>query len=342
LHYEHNLENVIKAMKEYGEKGLGGFGGGNIFGASTTSFASIEDIRNAQDRLQNMTQEEYDEIRHGYSDRFFELASSLPKDKSSFIAADDAANMLVEAVLKFKTKSGMDNYLRSESKGWANYSEHLVDDLISLVNDIRQMPTKYFEAKPQRAVGFDEVRAAIIPSNSSAELKEALGETGVNIIEYASGDSESRTKALNSVPNVKFSDRDSDGNALSEQQIEFFKDSKIRDENGNLLVVYHGTRKANFTVFKRNFNFFTDSAEMAESYSPGGEKYTGYLNIKNPYVIDAGGERWSRIPIDNETKKFLDEHGSSTFKEKGEWRTTPADIAFAIEEGIDDEKSNSR
>ena len=36
-------------------------------------------------------------------------------------------------------------------------------------------------------------------------------------------------------------DVDSDGNTLSEQQKEFFKDSKVRDENGNLLVVYHGT-----------------------------------------------------------------------------------------------------
>ena len=42
--------------------------------------------------------------------------------------------------------------------------------------------------------------------------------------------------------NVKYSlSKDSQGNALSENQEKFFKDSKIRDGKGNLLVVYHGT-----------------------------------------------------------------------------------------------------
>ena len=129
---------------------------------------------------------------------------------------------------------------------------------------------------------------------------------------------------------------DSEGNALSAGQREYFADSKVLDENGNLLLVYHGTRKADFTEFRRNVNYFTDSAEMADSYSPNGERYAGYLNITNPYIIDAGGEKWSRIPIDDETKQFLDERGSSAFEEDGAWRTTPADIAAAIEEAVDD------
>ncbi len=42
---------------------------------------------------------------------------------------------------------------------------------------------------------------------------------------------------------VKFSytsPKDSQGNTLSKEQQEFFKDSKVRDKEGNLLVVYHG------------------------------------------------------------------------------------------------------
>lgn len=136
--------------------------------------------------------------------------------------------------------------------------------------------------------------------------------------------------------NIKWSLRDSDGNEISEQQAEYFKDSKVRDEKGSLAVVYHGTRKADFTKFNRNFNFFTDSREMAESYSPNGEMFSGYLDIKNPFTIDAKGEKWSKIPIDGETKKFLDKYGASTFKEQGQWRTTPADIASAIQDGIDE------
>ncbi len=334
LHYEHNLENVIKAMKEEGTKGVGAFGGGNIFGASTTEISSIADIKNsAEKRFRSLSEEEFSEIKKGFADRFFELASSLPNNKDSFTATDDAANVLVEAISKYKTKSGIANYIRRECQGWATYSDYVVDDLIELVSDIQQMPTKYFEAKPQRAVGFDEVKAVVIPDNSSAELKSAL--KSFNVLEYQSGNEQDRAAVLNSIEDVKFSDRDSDGNTLSKEQQEFFKDSKVRDKNGNLLVVYHGTRKADFTVFKRNINFFTDDKEMADSYAYNSEMYTGYLNIVNPYIIDAKGEKWSRIPIDTETKNMLAEYGASTFKEGGKWRTTPADIASAILDGID-------
>lgn len=135
--------------------------------------------------------------------------------------------------------------------------------------------------------------------------------------------------------NGQFSLSDSDGRQLSNEQQEYFKDSKAVDENGNLKVVYHGTRNADFTVFKQTATYFTDNKEMADSYSPNGDMYEGYVNITKPYEIDAKGEKWSKIPIDGATKKFLQEYGSSVFKEDGKWRTSPADIVSAIEEAVD-------
>lgn len=303
LHYEHNLENVIKAMKEEGSKGIG-FGGGSIFGASTTEFSSVEDIKNsAETRLQSLSNEEFEEIKKGFTDRFFELASSLPKHKDSFTATDDAANMLVEAVVKYKTKSGIASYIRRESQGWANYSDYVVDDLIELVKDIQQMPTRYFEAKPERAVGFDEVKAVIIPDNSSAELKTALKEKNFNVLEYPSGNKEERTAMLNSIENVRFSERDSDGNELSREQQEYFKDSKVRDENGNLLVMYHGTPNAGFTKFKSGtyftqYKWYADRYQSQSASSLGVKKtanspdtYAVYLNIQKPFDTRNKAER---------------------------------------------------
>ena len=46
---------------------------------------------------------------------------------------------------------------------------------------------------------------------------------------------------------------DSQGRMLSNEQIEYFKDSQVRDENGALKPVYHGT-KNDFTVFDINKN----------------------------------------------------------------------------------------
>lgn len=204
LHYEHNLENVIKAMREQGEKGIA-FGGGSIFGAATTEFSSVEEMKRSSDRLQQMPEEEYQRLRDGFTNRFFELASSLPNDKKSFIATDDAANTLVEAVSKYSTRSGIANYLRRELKGWATYSSAVVDDLIELVNDIRKMPTGYFEAKPQRAVGFEEVGVFVIPNNADIKLKQELLNRGYSIAEYDPNVEGDRQRVVNQFEEYKFS-----------------------------------------------------------------------------------------------------------------------------------------
>lgn len=64
---------------------------------------------------------------------------------------------------------------------------------------------------------------------------------------------------------------DNQGRKLSEEQQNYFKDSKVRDENGNLEVVYHGSEKAGFTKFNRNFNFYTNNKNVAKSYTGSNE-----------------------------------------------------------------------
>lgn len=89
---------------------------------------------------------------------------------------------------------------------------------------------------------------------------------------------------------------DNQGRTLTKEQQEYFKDSKVRDEKGRLLEVYHGTNEE-FTVFDRSyigstsgdlgflgdgFYFATHSGEA--SYY-GGKNMATYLNVTNPYNI---------------------------------------------------------
>lgn len=88
---------------------------------------------------------------------------------------------------------------------------------------------------------------------------------------------------------ARFSMRvDSEGRELSEAQQEFFKDSKVRDEEGRLLTVYHGSDKE-FFVFDRTKaranmdiqgSFFSPWEIDAQGY--GGKVGEYYLNIVNP------------------------------------------------------------
>ena len=104
------------------------------------------------------------------------------------------------------------------------------------------------------------------------------------------------------VPAVtKKSERDSAGNKLSKQQQEFFIDSVVRDKDGNLLVMYHGTSKGGYTVFDTYGgnhglfgigSYFTDNKEIAQTYTQKGrgtspQVYEAYLDIRNPLDMDA-------------------------------------------------------
>lgn len=91
------------------------------------------------------------------------------------------------------------------------------------------------------------------------------------------------------------SENDSNGNKLTEQQREYFKDSKVVDENGNLLVVYHQTNN-DFTVFDTNH----DGAGSYDYETPygvflkptdanigvnGAKQMKLYANIVNPLIV---------------------------------------------------------
>lgn len=86
---------------------------------------------------------------------------------------------------------------------------------------------------------------------------------------------------------------DSDGKALSAAQQDYFKDSVVRDKNGRLLTVYHGSPNV-FTEFSHRFMntngnahgrgfYFTDDVEYADGFKKdGGQLLKGYLDIRKP------------------------------------------------------------
>lgn len=125
---------------------------------------------------------------------------------------------------------------------------------------------------------------------------------------------------------IRYSERDSAGNKLTKEQQEFFKDSVVRDENGNLLAVYHGT-DADFTVFEANKDitgekyYFAASRTWVKNLFKE-EKYHSpknimrvYLNIKNPLDLRSApyvmtGNEWIDyfdsigVPISKRFREF--------------------------------------
>ena len=82
---------------------------------------------------------------------------------------------------------------------------------------------------------------------------------------------------------------DSEGNQLTKDQVEFFKNSKVRDNRGRLLVCYHGTEAEKFNIFDHSFIgddnksgygfYFTLGTKLKFKHT---SEYACYINLTNP------------------------------------------------------------
>ena len=196
------------------------FSGLGIWGVAAKNYGTIAELKADSSRLQNLSDEEYSEIKQGFGERLTEISNSLDsryKSDNPFIEEDNKMTNIIDALRSSKTKSGVLRYL---NEYFTNASESTVDDLLDLVADIGNMPTQYFEAKPQRAVRFNEVASVVLPDNASAKLKTKLTENGIRYEEYTAGDEQSRVDVLNSLHDVKFSMKEEDNTSIFEDNEE--------------------------------------------------------------------------------------------------------------------------
>ena len=116
---------------------------------------------------------------------------------------------------------------------------------------------------------------------------------------------------------------------LSPQQQEFFKDSVVRNENGELIPMYHGSN-SNFTIFDKSKGgqsnksakvgfWFTPNKEGAEKWA--GQSWWGdnepkvyetYLNIKKPLVYKEVDNSSQIARLESELKLAEDDISSTS------------------------------
>lgn len=141
-------------------------------------------------------------------------------------------------------------------------------------------------------------------SSANPSLKYSIPSSDGTVNTQYMQNNEKNSQGLENSSSFSLS-KDNQGRTLSKEQQDYFNDSKVRDESGNLLEVYHGT-EANagiprdhwFTVFdidKAKVStmgdgfYFTDNYERASSYAHSkGNVYKAYLNITNPFMLKNG------------------------------------------------------
>lgn len=108
---------------------------------------------------------------------------------------------------------------------------------------------------------------------------------------HSFGESLKRKLKLNESLFEDVNEIDSEGNTLSEQQFEFFKNSKIRDRDGKLLVCCHSSASKFNSFNKGDIGFHFGNREQAisryeQTYKNDYNLYECYLNITNPIILN--------------------------------------------------------
>ena len=166
-------------------------------------------------------------------------------------------------------------------------------------------------------------------SNSSNATRGQANE-GVRSLgegKLASNGERASTQSSGDKSGIKPSLKDSQGRTLTEAQAKFFADSKVRDEQGNLLVVYHGTLAKELYKFNKDFIgsrfsfddrgfFFIDRKSIADDYATSdfghekGSVIPCYIFGKKPLVINSNYLKKNGYPrralIDDDCIGFWD------------------------------------
>ena len=346
------LENVSKIMKKQGRNGATGAAVSfqNFAARLMPSYGTLKDIRSKKGLLTS-DREKFDKFRDKWSNVFFELGNKCQPDSTS---AFDSYGM--ERLSEAAMTSDPQAYLKKEYN--VDFSDADTKRLKEMVKAIKEEhPAMYFETKFERPVRFEEFSAAVVPTTTKKEVKEALKNAGVSIFEYDEKNDADRSRAfneaINSSDNIRFSlkeekekivaDAKANGTYMTAPNGEktkldaeqwatvrttnfknWFGDwendpenaSKVVDENGEPMVVWHG-RSAEFNTFEKKEGvrfimgledkvkaegfFFSPDKGLAEEFASNSSRHRGgkanvvpcFLNIRRP--MDLTGEDYDRI-----------------------------------------------
>lgn len=204
-HGAYTAENIVKAMNQADARGEGylGVGAKGILSVATPRYKSVDAIHADEGRLQNMPEEEYNRLLQELDKRIEGIITDVQKTSGSY-DMDEIAGLLMENA----GKNAAHIQRKFRDQGY-NINNSLAEEIEKMYRQAAEMPTGYFEAKPQRVVPFGEAVAIIAPDSTPRQEVEAVERaTGTNVILYKEGDDEQRLKILNGLNGVRFSAQD--------------------------------------------------------------------------------------------------------------------------------------
>ena len=280
LHNSYTLENLVAAMNAQNARGQDtwGLSASTLMSTATAEYQNLDEVRADKGRLQQMPEEEYKALLEKADDQISDILDKLrrettPHADNSFEEREILGGILMQAAQGKQTAAAIGKAFAKEGYTIGKDTAQMI---LNLYKNVAAIPTGYFEAKPKRAVGFDEVRAAILPDNTSSTLIDSLKETGIDVKLYKAGDDAQRTALLNKVPNVRFqlaeqAERDARKNTQRQASRAIADNSAAMETLAQMMGVTHGVRISQDSIDGLAVRWTKDNGSRADRTKIAGE-----------------------------------------------------------------------
>lgn len=217
-HWDYTAENIVKAMNMAAAKGANVYGitPETLAATATQEYKTVDEMHADEARLRTVSEEEHAKALRDlgiYLDRVTDdlLRTTKHQFDNTFEEEQNLSRIIAEAAKGKKTVAAVKAAFRKE--GYAISDGH-AKSILALIDRAANIPTGYYEAKPQRVVGFDEALAVVAPDNAPADLLGEMRNAGMNVVEYKAGDEADRLAKVNSIEKARFS-VDEDGGTVA-------------------------------------------------------------------------------------------------------------------------------
>lgn len=208
-HWDYTAENIVKAMNMAAAKGANVYGitPETLAATATQEYKTVDEMHADEARLRTVSEEEHAKALRDlgiYLDRVTDdlLRTTKHQFDNTFEEEQNLSRIIAEAAKGKKTAAAVKAAFRKE--GYAISDGH-AESILALIDRAANIPTGYYEAKPQRVVGFDEALAVVAPDNAPADLLGEMRNAGMNVVEYKAGDEADRLAKVNSIEKARFS-----------------------------------------------------------------------------------------------------------------------------------------
>ena len=182
------LENVVLAMTRRSARNTERtltFGAGNVRAAASKRFRSLSDIQRNRDRITDT--DTVNSINKEIDDLLADFRNSVVdyyKWDGTFEKYDDAMRALADVAKGKPTKEKLRSALSKRGFNASEVPDDVLETGVNALVQLRRGMTDYFEAKPQRAVHFDEFVGAAVPEDVSPEVVSILENNGIRVQRY--------------------------------------------------------------------------------------------------------------------------------------------------------------